>query len=68
MITPSECREFKGKRVAVATDNFQTGGWFAYYGYLLEVTDKFVKIKMDIGYKQIPLVEIIEIKIARRYN
>jgi len=41
-------------------------GLFYYYGDLLEVTDYFVKIKMNIGYKQINIDEIIEIKKARR--
>ena len=66
MITESECSEFIGKRVAVGVTDFVQGGIFYYYGILLEVTDKYVKIRMDVGYKQIFLKEIIEIKLARR--
>ena len=66
MITCSECSEFIGKRVAVGVTDFVQGGNFYYYGVLLEVTDEYVKIRMNIGYKQILLSEIIEIKMARR--
>ena len=54
------------ERVGVGVANFLNGGIFYYYGQLLEVTDEYAKIRMDIGYKQIRLDEIIEIKRARR--
>jgi len=66
MIESSECKEFLNQRVGVGVTNFLNGGIFFYYGELLEVTNQYVKIKMDIGYKQINLVEIVEIKMARR--
>ena len=66
MIDSNECMEFLNHRVGIGVTNFENGGIFYYYGQLLEVTDEYVKIKMDIGYKQIRLDEIIEIKRARR--
>jgi len=66
MIESNECKEFLNKRVGVGVTNFENGGVFYYYGTLLEVADQYVKLKMSIGYKQINLEEIIEIKIARR--
>lgn len=66
MITCSECREFLNERVGVGITNFHNGGLFYYYGELLEVTERYVKIKMDIGYKQINLDEIVEIKKAKK--
>ena len=66
MIESSECGEFLDERVAIGVTNFENGGIFYYYGQLLEVTNLYVKLRMDIGYKQISLDEIIEIKRARR--
>ena len=66
MITSSECSEFISERVAVGVVDFVHNGNFYYYGRLLEVTDEYVKIKMNVGYKQIFLKEIVEIKLARR--
>jgi len=65
MITCSECKEFLNERVGIGTTNFRNGGLFYYYGQLLEVTDQYIKIRMSIGYKQINLDEIVEIKRAR---
>jgi len=66
LIESDECNEFLNERVGVGVANFENGGIFYYYGILLEVTTQYVKIKMDIGYKQINLEEIIEIKTARK--
>jgi len=66
MIESKECNEFLDQRVGIGVTNFENGGIFYYYGILLEVTDQYVKIKMDIGYKQINLEDIIEIKTARK--
>jgi len=66
MITSSECSEFIGKRVAVGVTDFIHGGTFYYYGSLIDVTDDYVKLKMSIGYKQVFLKEIIEIKLVMR--
>jgi len=68
MIESNECDEFLNQRVGIGVANFENGGIFFYYGQLLEVTNEYAKIKMDTGYKQIPLDEIIEIKSARRYH
>ena len=65
MIESKECREFLNQRVGIGVNNFLNGGVFYYYGELLEVTERYVKIRMSIGYKQIPLDEIIEIKRAK---
>ena len=65
MITCRECKEFLNERVGVAISNFVNGGLFYYYGKLLEVTEQYVKLKMDIGYKQINIDEIQEIKRAK---
>lgn len=65
MIESNECMEFLNQRVGIGVANFRNGGLFYYYGELLEVTNQYVKIKMDTGYKQVNLDEIIEIKKAR---
>lgn len=66
IITRGECSEFLNKHIGVGIPDFKGNGVFFYYGTLLEVTDQYVKLKMDVGYKQINLDEIIEIKNARR--
>lgn len=66
MIESSECEEFLNQRVGVGVSNFLNGGIFFYYGYLMEVTEQYIKLRMDTGYKQINLDEIIEIKRAKR--
>jgi len=66
MITCKECNDLLGEYVGIGVKNFHTDGIFFYYGDLLEVNSDYLKIKMTIGYKQIELSEIVEIKIARR--
>jgi len=65
MIESSECKEFLFRRVGVGLPHLSDSTKiFYYYGTLLSVTTEYVKIKMRNGYKQIPLEEIIEIKLA----
>lgn len=66
MIDRNECEEFLNQRVGIGVTNFLNGGVFFHYGHLLEVTDEYAKIRMDVGYKQIRLDEIIEIRTAKR--
>lgn len=70
MIEKNECTEFLNEHVGIGIKNFYhaDGGLFYYYGTLLQVTEEYAKLKLDkgLGYKQIDLDEIVEIKVMRR--
>jgi hypothetical protein len=65
MIVSKECNEFKGKYVGIGIQDIHVPGkLFFYYGTLIDIDNKSVKIKLNNGYKQIFLDDIEEIKLA----
>jgi hypothetical protein len=56
-----ECREFLHTLVAIGVPHQTEARPFYFYGLLLEVTEQYAKIRMENGYKVIPLDEILEI-------
>jgi len=67
MIDSKECSEFRGKYVGVGIKDIHIPGkLFFYYGTLIDIDEKTVKIRLSNGYKQIFLDDIEEIKLAWR--
>ena len=60
-----ECREFLHTLVAIGVPHQTEARPFYYYGILLEVTEEYAKIRMENGYKAIPLDEILEIYMTQ---
>lgn len=67
MFDRTDCLEFLKKSIDVGVPNFQNHDHlFFYTGFVTEVTDDEIKLKLCDGIKIIPIKRIVEIRLSRR--
>ena len=67
MIEKNELIEFLNCLVDIGIQHYNClDRPFYHTGYLREANDNFIKLKMETGYRMIPLDEILEIRLSTR--
>lgn len=67
MFERDEILEFLHKTIDIGIPRFEDNDRLFYYtGVLTEVTQEYIKLKLWDGIKQIPINDVIEIRLSRR--